>query len=235
MVVKRLIFIVILNIIFSSCIHQGVENENWNSTFVDSVTFDKLEGDFIVKKSYIIGRLFKQETFNNDKKNGWTIEYYPDKSIQSETYYTSNKRYGSRYRFYPNGNPKSYNCFDFEENNRRVKMYDLSGNIIRDEGKILGQASYLTSDFKFKRGSNAIIDIVVSTPFNESVEVNLVLKKGLDTIRPIQIAEIRNNTVFFKCFLNEAGEYNLIGIAKSIDTIAHKVYHDTLVAGFEMY
>lgn len=227
-----LLIILFLLITVLSCVPNKVEyvRINWHEEYIDSVTYDTVD-DYIIENAYIDGDLYSSSSKAEGEWNGWTYVYYDNGNVNEKSLYSNNLPYGSSFYYYKNGNKESYFCADFHGNIRRVKKYDSLGNLIEDKGSIIAQAMINSSNFKIKNGSNVNIDVIICTPFNESITGYFVYN-DVDTIYNIPIYY---NTATFNRKVNKKGEHKLAMIVQSIDTVTGKKYNDTNILYFEVY
>jgi Uncharacterized protein conserved in bacteria len=147
-------------------------------------------------------------------KSGWHYVYNSSGKVIREMLYIKDRKHGSSYSYFENGQIAAYNCFDNEENNRRVKLYDsTTGNVIKNEGLVVCQAVLLSNDFTFSSKADVIIDILISTAPDENVKAWARDFEGLKSY------EIINNTVLYQKRYTNPGRYKIVTIGESVDTI----------------
>jgi hypothetical protein len=179
------------------------------------------------------GRLLKEGYYFNDKLRGYLIEYYPNNKIKSKTLYYDNVKYGSSEHYYKNGLPSIYNCYDFEGKNRRVKIYDSMGNIVKNEGETLCQAETHSIDYAFHKNKRILIEIIASTPPNELIDLTLITFRSNNVLKHVN-ADISYNTIKYIDSFGVIGNYQLMIVSKSTDTLLHIVRRDTIITDFKV-
>lgn len=162
-------------------------------------------------------------------RNGWSIYYYDNGKTYKEELYINNKPFGDYQTYYKDGSLKTYNCIDFEGDNRRVKIYDSNGNVVKNEGKVIGQAMIYSNNSVFKVGQNILIDFVVSRAPNEKVRTWIFENNNYK-----EYFFSGDNIITFRKIYYKEGNYKIYAIGESVDTITHVLLKDTMAASFKV-
>ena len=176
------------------------------------------------------GKILIQSHFKNDKKQGWEQLQDENGIVISKTFYYNDKLFGSNYSYYHDYRKqvKNYNCYDFQENNRRVKVYDTFGRVLQNEGLIIGQVGLSSRDSNYKIGHDVFFDFVVSTAPNEKVKA-FILEDNKLIEYPFS-----QNFMFFRKKYHKAGRHIIYAIGKSIDTATNTSLTDTQKVVFDI-
>lgn len=152
------------------------------------------------KSFYPNGRIKGVKKYLGGKKLGYTKFYYPDGTLKEKVFYVNDQPFGHAYYYYDNGVLETYASFDFQAHNRYLRKYDKEGNIIRDEGKPLGQLKKEFSEkdslklmFCYARPPKTKIEVIAKIYYSEGVvkdkKINLKKRIGKLSFRDSSIID----------------------------------------------
>lgn len=234
-------YLLICSVILSACsdAQQAKEYVKYNKDTTATLTYYENDNirDSIPLKNGIKHGIAYHYTEDGDLQStleyeegilsGWQKEYYTNGSIKSKTLYINNKNFGSRFLYYADGSLKSYSCYDFRGNNRRVKMYDSSGSVTKNEGLVIGQAMMYNADSFDHYSADTPVEILVlvSTAPHERVRAWIIDDNGKKEY------DIINNNIMYQQKL-KPGNHKILTIGESIDTNTQQVLRDSLITTF---
>lgn len=215
---RNIIFVSLL-LIFSSCSRNDKQSEHpaldtAKGFYEDgSLKFEMpmrngmLDGAY--KKYYPNGNLEMNQNYEDGILKGYSKFFYENSTLKEEVYFVGEKPFGHAYYYYPSGSLETYSSFDFMGNARYVRKYDERGNIIKDQGAVLGQMLVKEADslvLLFSYAKPPHTDIIVRAQVMEGGDLitrnislnkrtgDLILDKGLKG-RVIIIGELKDSTM----------------------------------------
>lgn len=174
------------------------------------------------------GNLAYKIYYENGKRNGWGYMFVRGETFRKLFFYNG-KFFGDNYKYYLDNRKqvKVYHCYDFNENNRRVKIYDSMGNVVKNDGLIIGQYEVI-SGFKYKIGEIVHLGFVVCTAPNEKVKT-FIVEDNKRTEYPFQ-----DNFMVFQKKYDREGHHIIYAIGTSIDTVTNTCLTDTQKVVFDI-
>ncbi|MGQ9621013.1 MAG: toxin-antitoxin system YwqK family antitoxin, partial [Bacteroidales bacterium] len=90
----------------------------------------KREGNWEFFSSIIEGYMVAREEYHNNMRNGFTVKFYPDKTIAEKIEYTNNIKHGEWTQYHPNGKIFLKTSYVNGELNGSFEVWDKNGKQI---------------------------------------------------------------------------------------------------------
>lgn len=249
---RHFIFILLIVIPYFSCNFPAKEINSFEETNNQTEKIVKINDSTAYLVHYHDDKIYDSVSIINGKKNGWCFTFSEKGEIVSKIHYENDKRNGWGYMFvdgklfrklfFYKGNffgdnykyfldkreqVKVYHCYDFNENNRRVKIYDSTGRVVKNEGLVIGQYE-VVSGFKYKIGELVHFGFVVCTAPNEKIKTFISEDNKCIEYR------FQNNFMAFQKKYQKKGHHIIYAIGTSIDTITNASLTDTQKIAFDI-